>query len=734
MSPKLNYDPKHSLDELTHTYQKLRMRYKDKAQSSVFVVKKGYSRLVCYTSRVYGLHWHEFKKQAGYDDHVVAGKHKKMPVKKLILEYKSIRKKHGEQARSSGWIQKKYHWLYLQVNRLGIPWHEFKNQAGYNDPSYRKRLPLAELVEHYQKVRAKYEEADNINWLQENGYGYIYSQVCTTDSFNWHEFKKLAGYNDPITVRTPLRPLKVLKGEYRKLRKKHGDDAKTITWMNQNEHGWIPRQAKKHYGLEWMEFKKKCGYKDVPTQRKKQTLPQLTAEYKKLRRKHGAKTKPAKWLKANGHGWLTQQVHRFYKLSWHEFKKQAGFNDAPYQRAPSTFEILKSEYRAIRKKHGDKASSTDYLREKGYGYLYQAVKKMGYKWAQFKKIAGYNDVPYHRYGLSLEDLITEYRDLREKEGDEAAGSKWLEKNGYRWLLQQMRNKYKIGWHEFKKKAGYEDPTFRGARGVGVIVRRPIHSYEELIAEYKRVRCKHGKKTQSSVWMREHGYAWIEQHVHKRKKIWWDFKKDAGFDDPVVSHPSLSKKKLIQAYKTLVKKEGEKALYCNWLFKNGYTWLYNQARNHFESWNKFKVETQVATDALRRKSHTVEELIQEYQRLRRKHGKRLSSSSEMLREGYGWILKQAAERGLKWNQFRKKAGFNDTFAKKIGMSFEMIVEEYQKILAKHGTVATSRKWMLDNGYFHIYDRCRINRGLKMSWPDFVALCSADYRLTEDMLKC
>lgn len=113
-------------------------------------------------------------------------------------------------------------------------------------------------------------------------------------------------------------------------------------------------------------------------------------------------------------------------------------------------EGLIKEYQLIRKKHGDKARSSEWMCNNGYDWLYGRIKTHSLSWHEFKKKAGFNDPFLRRQNTSKEGLMLEYKKIREEHCDLAKNSGWLCDNGYDSLYQQIAQKYDLSWRGFLK--------------------------------------------------------------------------------------------------------------------------------------------------------------------------------------------------------------------------------------------------------------------------------------------
>ena len=131
------------------------------------------------------------------------------------------------------------------------------------------------------------------------------------------------------------------------------------------------------------------------------------------------------------------------------------------------------------------------------------------------------------------------------------------------------------------------------------------------------------------------------------------------------------------------------------------------------------------------SKSLAELCAEYREIREKHGNQAASSEWMIKNGYGRIVGMARLKfELPWNEFKKKAGFDDSPLQKLDQSLSDLINDYAAIRSKYGNQAASSKWMMRNGYSRIVGMA--HRKFKLSWNEFIAICSASYQLPEESM--
>ncbi len=119
--------------------------------------------------------------------------------------------------------------------------------------------------------------------------------------------------------------------------------------------------------------------------------------------------------------------------------------------------------------------------------------------------------------LTLEDLQKMYGDIISQYGEKAYSSTWIRKNNYSWLYQQVVQKCKITWSDFRKKCGFN-----------VTLNHERISLQQLIEEYRLIVKERGEKSLSCGWIQKNGYWWVyRQATIKNKLSWKEFKSRCG---------------------------------------------------------------------------------------------------------------------------------------------------------------------------------------------------------------
>jgi len=432
-------------------------------------------------------------------------------LKELQEIYIDIVKNYGEEAYSSRWMRKNgYSWFPQQVSvKHKIEWNEFREKCGFDIKlKYsKKNLSLENLIEQYKKVVEEHgEKAYKSNWMQRSKYNWLYLQIKNKYEKTWKEFIKLCGFNSDKLYKINFSINDLIK-EYKIIVEEHEEKAYNSSWIQKNGYYWLFSQVTRKYKMKWNEFKNKCGFNFI-LKKEILSLAQLKEKYKEIVLKHGKKAYSSKWIIKNNYHWLYRQVIKNHKMKWNEFKESCGIKDMLRKDLISLEEIIK-EYKLIVKEHGKKAYSSGWIIKNKYGWLYwQISKKYKFKWNDFRKQCGF-DFEFQKKGLSLEELIKEYKLIVKEHGEKSYSSTWMTKNGYQWLCQQVNIKYKMKWIDFRKQCGIDIELNR------------FMTLEVLIEEYKTRVKKYGEKAYSSGWiLKSSNFGWLFNQVTRINKIPW----------------------------------------------------------------------------------------------------------------------------------------------------------------------------------------------------------------------
>jgi hypothetical protein len=177
---------------------------------------------------------------------------------------------------------------------------------------------------------------------------------------------------------------------------------------------------------------KKLNFKSFPD------FQEAVDEYCKLRKEQGDKAKSSRWLINNGHGKIYFIGTTKYGLKWDYFKKQAGFLDKKPLR------VLIKEYKVLYREHGDLVLKLDWMRKNGHSEIPNYLSHYKITWEQFKESAGFSKKK------SLKSLIRQFNKLRKEHGDKAKSCNWLCRNGFRDIHSQVYNRHRLKWYDFIK--------------------------------------------------------------------------------------------------------------------------------------------------------------------------------------------------------------------------------------------------------------------------------------------
>jgi len=390
------------------------------------------------------MEYNKAKKVLGFD--VLTEKPGKLLSKKdLKLCFEIFKWKFGEKTKSSGWLNKnKYSWFVSQAFRRFSKWPNLIKAFGYEPLSVTRKLKSKEelIQEWREELYPKFgEKAKNGWWLMNNGHRRFVRQAQRRFG-KWNNFIKALGY-DPL--QRELKSKEELKQIWKEeLYPKFGEKAKNCQWLINNKHGWFVAQVRTRFG-KWTNLIKAFGYEPLQRELKsKEELKQIWKE--ELYPKFGEKAKSCQWLKNNERRWFVRQAKmRFGK--WPNFIKALGYE--PLNRKLKSKEELIQEWREeLYPKFGEKAKNGWWLMNNGHRRFFDQAKRRFGKWNNFIKALGYE--PSQRELKSKEELIQEWREeLYPKFGKKAKSSSWLNKNKYRWFVQQVTTRFGK-WTNFLK--------------------------------------------------------------------------------------------------------------------------------------------------------------------------------------------------------------------------------------------------------------------------------------------
>jgi len=289
--------------------------------------------------------------------------------------------------------------------------------------------------------------------------------------------------------------------------------------------------------------------------------------------------------------------------------------------------------------------------------------------------------------LSKKDLKLCFEIFKWKFGEKAKSSGWLNKNKYKWFVNQSIRKFSK-WPNLIKAFGYEPLS----------VTRKLKSKEELIQEWREeLYPKYGKKAKNCNWLNKNKYSWFVYQANRRFEKWSNFIKALGCQ-PFLRNLK-SKEELIQEWREeLYPKYGKKAKSCNWLNKNKYRWFVSQSTTRFGNWPNFIKA--MGYEPLQRESKSEEELIQIWrEELYPKFGEKAKNCIWLQNNECCWFVQQAIRRFGKWNNFIKALGY-DPLQRELKSKEELKQIWKGKLYPKFGEKAKNCQWLINNkhGWF------------------------------------
>ena len=227
--------------------------------------------------------------------------------------------------------------------------------------------------------------------------------------------------------------------EWRDAVAKHGDQAKSAQWLQDNGYSGLVNAIAKHGGitavkksLGWEALQKPFGYLH--------DINNVLREWKDAVAKHGEQAKSVSWLKKNGHSSLVHAIHRKHggaaavrkMLGWDLLRKPDGHWD--------DIETVKRGWKDAVDRHGEQAKSTDWLSRNGYKSLVHAIAKHGGP-AVVKGLLGWDSRKPVGYWDNIENVIREWKKVIAKHGDQAKSLEWLQNNGSSSLVNAIWRKH-----------------------------------------------------------------------------------------------------------------------------------------------------------------------------------------------------------------------------------------------------------------------------------------------------
>ena len=259
---------------------------------------------------------------------------------------------------------------------------------------------------------------------------------------------------------------------------------------------------------EYNKLKKKLGFNpltETPGRPLSKNVLKLCFEIFKW--KYGEKSKISGRLKNNQHSWFVGQATTRFG-NWRVFLKEIGFESL--QRESKSKEELKRIWRKeLYPKYGEKAKSSNWLKNNEYGWFVgQAITRFG-KWTNFIKANGYESL-YRKLKSKEELKLIWKKELYPKFGDKAKNYEWLRNNKYSWFVEQATTRFSK-WSNFIKEMGHES------------LQRESKSKEELKRIWKKeLYPRFGEKAKISSWLSKNQHGWFISQARTRFGKWTNF--------------------------------------------------------------------------------------------------------------------------------------------------------------------------------------------------------------------
>jgi len=170
--------------------------------------------------------------------------------------------------------------------------------------------------------------------------------------------------------------------------------------------------------------------------------------------------------------------------------------------------------------------------------------------------------------------------------------------------------------------------------------------------------------------------------------------------------------LVSDYIAIRRQHGDASRSICWMQRNGWSWLTNRVQRAKVTWNEFKHSAGFDEDPIRRRHLSLENIIDEYKRIRSSHGSKAASSSWMCRNGFAWLVRVAGSHRMSWSQFKQRSGFEDTPLRRSQMTIDDLQKYQRELVAKHGSNALVVSWLIRNGHSWFY--LQVHKGAGMTW--------------------
>jgi len=182
--------------------------------------------------------------------------------------------------------------------------------------------------------------------------------------------------------------------------------------------------------------------------------------------------------------------------------------------------------------------------------------------------------------------------------------------------------------------------------------------------------------------------------------------------------------LFEEYRMIRKRHGDKARNSEWITSNGYGAFYQRIRKYDLTWHQFLQKAGFdSTPISKAEVVDLEEVIEEYQNVRKKHGDKAKNCRWLIRKGYRRLYWRVSHKlGIPWEEFKHKAGFDDEPFDRRGMTQPDLIKEYKKVRKEVGNNARNSQWLKRNGYGFIPSL--VNTKFHMGWNEFKKISGFD----------
>jgi hypothetical protein len=172
--------------------------------------------------------------------------------------------------------------------------------------------------------------------------------------------------------------------------------------------------------------------------------------------------------------------------------------------------------------------------------------------------------------------------------------------------------------------------------------------------------------------------------------------------------------LVKEYQSIREEHGDQAKLSTWMDINGYQWLMAQAnRKYGLKWGEFKDRAGFKNENSRRRLLPIEDLVKKYKKISDENGD-FEKGTTGQDPDCAWLYQQVTNgHSLRWEDFKKQCGYRASKFKKYPL--DELIKEYQSIREKNGDQARVKDWMIKNGYSWITSQ--IYRKHNLGWQEF-----------------